>query len=189
MASTEGGVKEAPRARTLSEEIYRRTGRQPARCYQCGKCSAGCPMAEETELRPHDILRMVGLNQADRLLSSKSLWLCAGCETCTARCPNDCDPVSVIDELRSMAVAKQPDTLPRNLMAFHRSFLDQIRAHGRISELGLMVSYKLRTGSLFQDATAAPGMVTRGKLHLGAPSISGVEEVRAIFKACEEEER
>jgi heterodisulfide reductase subunit C len=146
-------------------------------------------MAEETELRPHDILRMVGLNQADRLLTAKSLWLCAGCETCTARCPNDCDPASVIDELRSMAVAKQPDTLPRNLMAFHRSFLDQIRAHGRISELGLMVSYKLRTGSLFQDATAAPGMVTRGKLHLGAPSISGVEEVRAIFKACEEEER
>jgi heterodisulfide reductase subunit C len=170
---------------TLAREIARRTGHNPARCYQCGKCSAGCPMAAETDLRPHDVLRLVGLNRRETLLSSESLWLCLGCETCTARCPNDCDPAAVIDTLRAMALSRAPKDLPRAITAFHRSFLDEIAAHGRISELGMTVRYKMKSGALFQDATAAPGMVSRGKLHLAAPKVSGVDEVGAIFKACE----
>lgn len=176
-------------ADTLADAIARATGLNPARCYQCGKCSAGCPMAEEMELKTHDIMRLVCLNRRERLLASDALWLCVGCETCTARCPNECEPASVIDELRAMAVAERPNDVPRPLMAFHRSMLDQIRAHGRVSELAFMVAYKMRSGALFQDATAAPGMVSRGKLHLAAPRVKGVDEVRAIFKACEEERR
>lgn len=170
----------------LADEVRRRTGRNPAKCYQCGKCSAGCPMAVETELRPHDVLRLVGLNRREKVLASESLWLCVGCETCTARCPNDCDPAGVIDTLKAMALEDSTEGLPKPMMAFHHSFLDQIKAHGRISELGMMVSYKMRSGALFADATAGPGMVQRGKLHLMPPRIAGVEEVRAIFKACEE---
>lgn len=173
---------------TLAEELLCRTGRNPAKCYQCGKCSAGCPMAAETDHRPHDVLRLAGLDRRGQLLASESLWLCLGCETCTARCPNDCDPAGVIDALKAMAVEQMPEGLPKPFSAFHHAFLDQIKAHGRISELGMMVSYKLRTGAFFADATAGPGMVQRGKLHLKPPRISGVEEVRAIFRACEEEQ-
>jgi heterodisulfide reductase subunit C len=146
-------------------------------------------MAAETDLRPHDVLRLVGQNRREALLDSESLWLCVGCETCTARCPNDCDPAGVIDALKAMAIRRSPASLPKPLAAFHRSFLDQIRAHGRISELGLMMSYKLRTGSLMQDAASGPGMVARGKLHIGAPKVAGAEAVRAIFRACEEADR
>lgn len=192
MTSTEalsaGGADATAHQRTLAEELISRTGRNPARCYQCGKCSAGCPMAAETDHRPHDVLRMVALDQREKLLASESLWLCVGCETCTARCPNDCDPAGVIDALKAMAVEQMPAGLPKPFSAFHHAFLDQITAHGRISELGMMVSYKLRSGALFADATAGPGMVQRGKLHLMPPRIAGVEEVRAIFKACEAEE-
>lgn len=172
---------------TLADELLRRTGRNPAKCYQCGKCSAGCPMAAETDHRPHDVLRLAGLDRREQLLASESLWLCLGCETCTARCPNDCDPASVIDALKAMAVEQLPDALPKPFSAFHHAFLDQIKAHGRISELGMMVSYKLRSGALFADATSGPGMFQRGKLHLKPPKIEGVDEVRAIFKACEED--
>jgi heterodisulfide reductase subunit C2 len=175
-------------APSLIDEIQRLSGFNPARCYQCGKCSAGCPMAGETDLRPHDVLRLVALDRRERLLASESLWLCLGCETCTSRCPNGCDPAAAIDALRAMAYEEAPATVPRPLAAFHRSFLEEIRAHGRLSELGLMVRYKLRSGALFQDATSGPGMVARGKLHLKPPKIQGVEQVRAIFRACEEEE-
>jgi heterodisulfide reductase subunit C len=168
----------------LAEEVRRRTGRNPARCYQCGKCSAGCPMAEETTFRPHDVMRLVNFDEREKLLSSECLWLCLTCETCTARCPNECDPARTIDALREIVV-EESRTLPRPIAAFHKSFLDQVWLTGRMFELGLMVLYKLRSGALLADMAAAPGTVARGKLSFVPHAIGGVEEVRGIFKRCE----
>jgi heterodisulfide reductase subunit C len=75
--------------------------------------------------------------------------------------------------------------VPRPIAAFHRSFLDQVRLTGRMFELGLMIEYKLRSGSLLADMTAAPGTVARGKLSFVPHAIGGVEEVRRIFERCE----
>lgn len=175
-----------PGTARLADEIQRRTGRNPARCYQCGKCSAGCPMAAESDLRPHDVLRLISAGRKDDLLNSDALWLCLGCEMCTSRCPNDCDPAGAIDALRAMAL-EQGASLPRVFDAFHIAFLEEIQAYGRISEFGMIMRYKMRTGALFQDAANAPSMVTRGKLRVAPTKITGVKEVRDLFKACEEE--
>ncbi len=169
--------------RSLADELRAATGSNPARCYQCGKCSAGCPMAPESALRPHDVMRLVALGARERLLASEAIWLCLTSETCVARCPNECDPARVIDALREMAVA-DGRPLPKGIAAFHRSFLDQIRLTGRMSELGLMVEYKLRSGALLADVTAAPATVARGKLRFVPHAIRGVGEVRRIFAAC-----
>ena len=171
-------------AKTLAARLRELTGDNPAACYQCGKCSAGCPMAEETSLRPHDVMRLVNLDKTEQLLASGELWLCLTCETCTERCPNQCDPARTIDALREMATEKAP----RELAAFHRSFLDQIRLSGRMFELGLILQYKLRTLDLLKDVTAAPGMLSRGKLKVIPHAIDGVKDVRRIFKACEKTE-
>jgi heterodisulfide reductase subunit C len=174
---------------SLRAEMKERTGKNTARCYQCGKCSAGCPMAGETSLRPHDVMRLVNLDQRERLLTNESIWLCLTCETCTERCPNGCDPARTMDALREMAVAASPGSAPRAVLAFHRSFLDQIRLTGRSFELGLVAEYKLRTGALLQDVATVPGLVARGKLGFVPHPIEGVKEVRRIFEACEEATR
>ena len=169
----------------LSEALRSATGQNPAACYQCGKCSAGCPMAAETELRPHDVMRLIHLDRREALLGSESIWLCLTCETCTARCPNGCDPARLIDGLREMSAARAP----RSIAAFHRSFLDEIRSRGRMFELGLVVGYKLRSGRLLADALSTPGLMSRGKLKLVPSTIRGVADVRRIFAACEAERR
>ena len=176
---------------SFREEVRRVTGLNPARCYQCGKCSAGCPMAGEMSLAPHQMIRLVQLDMRDKLLSNESIWLCATCETCTARCPNSFDPARMIDGLREIVAVQHPEMAPRRIRAFHSSFLDQIRAHGRVFEFGLIAAYKLRSGALFDDMTAAPGMFLRGKIKLTPHNIDGVEQVRRIFDACltEEEQR
>ena len=174
---------------SLRAEMKERTGKNTARCYQCGKCSAGCPMTEETALRPHDVMRLVNLDQRERLLTSESIWLCLTCETCTERCPNGCDPARTMDALREMALEASPGSAPRAVLAFHRSFLDQIRLTGRSFELGLVAEYKLRTGALLQDVATVPGLVARGKLGFVPHPIEGVKEVRRIFEACEEATR
>jgi heterodisulfide reductase subunit C2 len=175
-----GGDRDA----TLAETLYRLTGLESARCYQCGKCSAGCPMAAETSLRPHDVMRLVNLDRSDRLLADASIWLCLTCETCTARCPNGCDPARTMDALRELALARTPTSVPRPLMAFHTAFLEQIQATGRMFELGLVMRYKLKTGELLQDAATTPALLARGKLKVRPPRIKGVTDVRRIFAAC-----
>ncbi|QQR74170.1 MAG: 4Fe-4S dicluster domain-containing protein [Holophagales bacterium] len=176
---------------SLAVQIERMSGERAARCYQCGKCSAGCPMTEETTLRPHDVMRLVALDRRDELLDHESLWLCLACETCAERCPNGCDPARTIDALRELALAAA-DSAPhprrsgsRAVRAFHAAFLDQIRLTGRSFELGLVADYKLRTGALWQDVATVPGLVARGKLGLVPHTIAGVAEVRRIFARCE----
>jgi len=173
-----------PVPRTLADKVRAATGLNPARCYQCGKCSAGCPMAAETTLRPHDVMRLVNQDRPDRLMDDESIWLCLGCETCAARCPNECEPARVTDAVREIVAAARPDAAPRAIRAFHAAFLDQIRKHGRLGEMGLIMGYKLRSGHLFADAAAAPGMMSRGKLAFVADKVEDVEDVRRIFAGC-----
>lgn len=169
---------------SLANEVRRATGLHAAQCYQCGKCSAGCPMAEEMPLKPHQVIRLVQLDREERIFEDESIWLCLTCETCTTRCPNGFDPARLMDGLRELVLRRHPDAAPRRIAAFHEAFLDQIRSHGRLFEMGLIVSYKLKTGALFDDVGSAPGMLARGKLKFFPQSIEGLDQVRRIFDAC-----
>ena len=179
--STERSTK-APE--TLASYIRRTTAINVARCYQCGKCSAGCPMGGEMKLPPHDLMRYAIAGDRERLFNDDSLWLCLTCETCSARCPNDVDPARVIDALRELAALEGAGHGPRNVAAFHKSFLEQIRMTGRLSEVGLIMQYKMRSGALFQDVAVVPSMLERGKLPLVPSRIRGHAEIKSIMAAC-----
>ena len=138
-------------------------------------------------LPPHDIVRATIADDRQRLFGDDSLWLCLTCETCSARCPNDVDPARVIDSLRELAATEGADHAPRNIRAFHEAFLEQIRSTGRLSEVGLIMQYKLRSGALLPDVAVAPAMLRRGKLPLRPQRIAGVAEVKRIMAACERE--
>jgi heterodisulfide reductase subunit C len=183
---------------SLRERVLALTGTDAARCYQCGKCSAGCPMTPETRLRPHDVMRIVARDNGggdehdaalERLRSDDSIWLCLACETCSARCPNECEPARVVEAVREIVLHEAPGAMPPRVAAFHRAFLDQIRHHGRMFELGMVIDYKLRTGAMFQDAASAPALAVRGKLHLAPERIEGRKEVARIFARCLGKER
>jgi heterodisulfide reductase subunit C len=145
-------------------------------------------MAEEMTLKPHQVLRLVQLDRRQRVFENESIWLCLTCETCTARCPNGFDPARAIDGLREMVLSLSPEAVPRRIRAFHESFLDQIRSHGRLFEMGLILSYKMKTGALFDDVGSAPAMLARGKLKFFPQTIHGIDEVRRIFDACQNHE-
>src|SRR5512136_1417572 len=109
---------------SLGAQVQKLTGLDPSHCYQCGKCSAGCPMAVEMDIKTHEIIRLVQLDRGERLFASDAIWMCLTCETCTTRCPNAFDPAATIDALREIATERCANAAPRRVAAFHRAFLD-----------------------------------------------------------------
>ena len=167
---------------SFTAEVERRIGQRISECYQCGKCTAGCPVCVEMDFPPHQIVRGVQLGMEDVVLGSHTIWLCASCETCSARCPQDVEIAGLMDVLRHMALAKGVKSPEPDIPLFHRIFLSSLRRHGRVFEVGLMAARNMRSGHFFKDVLLAPAMFLKGKLKILPHKIKGVEEVKGIFK-------
>ena len=152
-------------------------------CYQCGKCTAGCPVAYEMDIPPHQIMRAVQLGMRDAALSSHTIWVCAACETCSARCPQDADPAGVMDALRRIAFAEGVKSPEPDVPLFHRLFLGTVQQFGRVFEAGMIGLYNVFSGHYTKDLGLAPTMLLKGKLGL-LPSVHGNrKKMKTLFAA------
>ncbi|RLE03574.1 MAG: disulfide reductase [Candidatus Aminicenantes bacterium] len=93
-------------------KIQELSGQNLLACYQCGKCSAGCPAVSDMDLLPNQIIRYAQLGLKDELLHSKSIWVCASCMTCNVRCPRGIKIAEVIEAIRQILLRKRADHLP-----------------------------------------------------------------------------
>jgi heterodisulfide reductase subunit C len=155
------------------------------KCYQCGNCAAGCPMSFAYDYTASQLMRLIQLGQKETVLSSRSVWMCATCETCSTRCPNEIDVARVLDVCRHMA-RREGYSGGRDVRLFADSFLQSVRWNGRSHELGLMAVFKMRTRNFFADLSLAPGMLRKGKLPFKPHKITGLSEVEGIFKRFKE---
>ncbi len=179
----------APHAPTFPERVREATGESVFQCYQCGKCAAGCPLAAEMDYTPNQILRLLQLNlpeMEEEALRALSIWLCLTCETCAARCPQEVDIPKIMDHLRQESRRRglvHPKA--KDILAFYESLLASVRKGGRLHEVGLVASYKLKTGHLLQDVLLTPQLLQRGKLSLRPHKVADTDAVRRIFDRCD----
>ena len=171
---------------SLSGKIKEHLGVSAAKCYQCGKCSAGCPLAVDMDYPPNVIMRMIQCGDPEleeQVLNSYSIWVCLTCEMCYGRCPMEIDIPKIMNYCREKSLKENKlNPKAKNIVAFHKAFLDCIENTGRLYELGLTLDYKARSMSLMQDVMLAPKMITRGKLHFLPEIIKGKKNVANIFK-------
>ncbi|RJX19355.1 MAG: heterodisulfide reductase subunit C [Ammonifex sp.] len=150
-------------------------------CYQCGKCTAGCPLAFGMDHKPNQIIRLLQLGRIKQVLGSRAIWICAGCWTCTTRCPCGIDIAQVMDSLRVLARNEGETVQGKDVVSFNELFLQSVRRNGRVFEFGVFMGRNLRRRKPFLDADLGRFMLTRGKLRLTAERIKGTKEVRRLF--------
>jgi len=171
-------------AASFLEEAKKRSGENLSLCYQCLKCTAGCPTAPYMDIRPNNIIRMIQMGMKDQVLRSHAIWLCVSCETCGTRCPNKIDIGVLMDVLREMAVEEKVPAAEKNIHLLHEAFVKSIRRGGRVHEATMLIDYKLRSRDFFTDLI--PGMVLfmKGKIPLLPTLIKGRGDVKRIFERC-----
>jgi heterodisulfide reductase subunit C2 len=171
---------------SLKENIETATGEQLNTCYQCGKCAAGCPLVSEMDYTPNQILRMLQLDIPelyDKVLGSYAIWLCLTCQMCYSRCPQEVNLPEIMDYLRSESLRLgKVNPKAKDIVAFHKSFLDSVKATGRLYEVGLIAGYKMRTMHLLQDIASAPSLYFKGKLKLMPSGVKNRGQISKIFK-------
>jgi heterodisulfide reductase subunit C len=168
-------------------EVEAQAGRRVSRCYQCKKCTSGCPVSSVLDYQCHEIVRLVQLGAKDETLRSQAIWLCASCKTCRERCPNDVDPAQVMDTLKILAVASGTPIGRKRVKAFQKAFLTTVAALGRAHELGSIALYVAgNPSSLPANMGLGLKMFSRGKMKIIPEGVKAKDEIRAIFRRARE---
>lgn len=165
---------------SFTRAVEERSGQVVSRCYQCGNCTAGCPMSFLFDYPVSRIMRLIQAGQKETVLSSKAIWLCAACNTCTQRCPNEIDVSGVMDTCRQMARRENKFGV-HAVRAFVNAFIDSVKFNGRSHEVGIMALYMLYTGRFWTDVDLAPKVLPKGKMAILPHRINGRAEVAAII--------
>jgi len=176
------GVRDYEFSRKITAEV-----KNLARCYQCSMCSGGCPVAYAMDCFPNQIIHSVRMGLKEKVLQSRSIWICASCETCATRCPNDIEIVGLMDVLRRESLKEGKGPL-RKISKFHEVFVEQIRKKGRIDEGSLLLSYELKSGEFLSvmknrdELKLGLDMLRKGKLKLPSRKRVARKAIGEIFR-------
>ena len=121
----------------LCARVEELSGENVFACYQCGMCSAGCPLTEEMDRLPSQVIRDLQLDDPT-LLESNAMWVCASCLACEVRCPKGVDLAKLMEALRQIVLRRALDNVSLDGMT-----RDDIRP---LPQIALVASLRKKTG-------------------------------------------
>lgn len=163
-----------------------------AECFQCRKCTNGCPASFEMDLYPDQVIRLAVLGQKEEVLRSKTIWVCASCETCSTRCPNGVRIAELMDYFKQLAVREGVTPARPEILALHRTFLENVAFTGRVFEGAILPVFVLRSGQVFKmvesggvrkEIRMALNLYRKGRLAMKPTVLLGKDEVRNILRS------
>ncbi len=156
-------------------------------CIQCGTCSGTCPLSIYMDYTPRRIVQLVREGFKDDVLSSKTIWLCASCYSCTVECPQQVKITDVMYSLKREAIREQkfPKRFP--IPALAREFYALVKRRGRNSEIPVVLRMALRSDPFVLLSMVRSGLdlFRAGRISLKSEKIRGA---RQLEKALTKEE-
>ena len=170
-------------SRALADAIAERAGVNLHDCYQCGKCSAGCPMADEMDLTPQQVMHALQLGLVDEALQARGPWICAQCMVCSTRCPQEIDITEIMLQVRRESHAQGKRAVPESDV-FETSFINGVRRGGKSNEQYLALAFNVKSGHLLQDMDSAPAMFAKGIVGLAPHRVKDTAAVGKLVDKC-----
>ena len=167
------------------DHVQERCGENLRLCYQCLKCTVGCPTAPHMDFNPNTILRMIQFGLKREVLESNAIWFCVSCETCGTRCPNEIDIGVLMDALREMSLEEGYKAREKGIVALHNAFMESIRRGGRVHEATMLMEYKLRSRDYWTDLVPGAKLFMKGKIPLIPGRIKGMDSIREIYRKAQ----
>ncbi len=110
----------------FSQKVEEISGQNLFACYQCGNCTAGCPVSFAMDLGPHQVIRFSLLGLEEEVLKSNTFWMCASCLQCTSRCPKGLDIARIMEAIR-LVILRKKERLDRiELKELSEEFLERV---------------------------------------------------------------
>ena len=171
---------------------------QSAACFQCRKCTNGCPVTFAMDIFPDEVIRMVLLGQRETVLRCDTIWVCAACETCTTRCPNEVKIAELMDCLKEMAVQEGLPCPQLRILTLHETFLKNLKKRGRVFEGTFLPAYMLQSGRLGRHRKTAKWldelklgwrMFYKRRFSVFPKTIKGKKEIRTILSHLPKENK
>ncbi len=162
-------------------------GERLNRCIQCGTCSGSCPVTYAMDYSPRQVIAMFRAGAIEPLLRSRTIWICASCYNCTARCPANIKITDLLYALKRIAIEK--NILPKKFPVYvlSETFADMVWRYGRNFETGLLLGFYLKT-----KPTGLLGMMgdgwalwRHGRIPVRPKKIRDIEGLRRIIEKAE----
>ena len=110
---------------THDEEFIRKleevSGENVHKCMQCGTCTGGCPMTDKMDMPPRQIMLLSHLGLKNKVTESNTVWLCATCNACYARCPRGLELPKIMEAIRQLTLREnvnrvEPNDIPADVI-------------------------------------------------------------------------
>ena len=159
----------------------------PNACFQCNRCTAGCPLALAMDLTPAQVVHYLLLGDWEPALRSQSIWACVHCEPCTARCPQQVDISGLFHLARARAWRSGRVAPDQAIATYFASFIENLYIYGRAAELPLTAICKMKSENYLGDFTLGMRLISRGRLNfLNIPR--GAARYRRLYERVRQQE-
>ncbi len=109
------GVLKLTREKIQKVELINRiSGQNVYDCYQCGRCTSGCPSADEMDIVPSQTMKFLQIGEVDKVVESNTPWVCLACLVCSVRCPKGIDIAAIMEALRLVKLRTNYDFIHPN---------------------------------------------------------------------------
>lgn len=156
-------------------------------CIQCGTCSATCPVAKYMNYTPRKLFAMIRAGMEKEVLNSSTIWYCASCYSCVARCPMSINITEVMYQLKEKALKDKKAKKHLIGPGFTKAFVNNISMFGRVFEPLLAPSFMPKVGirGMIDNSLFGLSMFLKGRLPITPTKIKRLSGFKKILKKAQ----